>query len=278
MAGLLDSIKDLAKQQYAKGAPYREAVGGLLQGDMNKVNQALSKSELTPTDFAMSFAPLGITAFHGSPYNFEKFSLEKIGAGEGKQVKGYGSYLASSSPIAQQYAEANTGRAKALSGDIDKFPLSTQVDVYKLLNSKLPKSMKDARLEELSKKLSPEQTNFLKENINSGYMYKVDLPDDKLPYMLNLDLPLSKQSKEVQDILNKNNFNEIARSITNREPTGESLYRALGDNVNATNTLKNAGISGNSYLDIEAKRRGLNPTNYVVFDPSILNILEKNKL
>jgi hypothetical protein len=278
MAGLLDSIKDLAKQQYAKGAPYREAVGGLLEGDMNKVNQALSKSELTPTDFAMSFAPLGITAFHGSPYNFEKFSLEKIGAGEGKQVKGYGSYLASASPIAQQYAEANTGRAKALSGDIDKFPLSTQVDVYKLLNSKLPKSMKDARLEELSKKLSPEQTNFLKENINSGYMYKVDLPDDKLPYMLNLDLPLSKQSKEVQDILNKNNFNEIARSITNREPTGESLYRALGDNVNATNTLKNAGISGNSYLDIEAKRRGLNPTNYVVFDPSILNILEKNKL
>jgi hypothetical protein len=53
MAGLLDSIKDLAKQQYAKGAPYREAVGGLLQGDMNRVNQALSKSDLTPTDFAM---------------------------------------------------------------------------------------------------------------------------------------------------------------------------------------------------------------------------------
>jgi len=53
MAGLLDSIKDLAKQQYAKGAPYREAVGGLFQGDMNRVNQALSKSDLTPMDFAM---------------------------------------------------------------------------------------------------------------------------------------------------------------------------------------------------------------------------------
>jgi hypothetical protein len=53
MAGLLDSIKDLAKQQYAKGAPYREAVSGLFQGDMNRVNQALSKSDLTPIDFAM---------------------------------------------------------------------------------------------------------------------------------------------------------------------------------------------------------------------------------
>lgn len=44
MPGILDWITEKAKAQYAKGAPYREAVGGLLQGDMNKVNQALSKN------------------------------------------------------------------------------------------------------------------------------------------------------------------------------------------------------------------------------------------
>ena len=51
--GLLDWITEKAKAQYAKGEPYRQAASGLLQGDMNQVNQSLSKSDLTPTDFAM---------------------------------------------------------------------------------------------------------------------------------------------------------------------------------------------------------------------------------
>lgn len=281
MAGLLDYITEAAKSQYSKGAPYRNALSGLLSGDMSALQELNKPSPVMPNealDVAMTFAPMGITTFHGSPYNFEKFSLEKVGAGEGKQVKGHGSYLASAEPIAQQYAEANTGRARALAGDIDTFPLSTQVDVYKLLNSKLPQSMKQARFEELSKKLSTEQSNFLKDNLNSGYMYKVDLPDKKLPFMLNWDAPLTQQSNEVQQILSNNNFNNIAKSFTNKEPTGENLYHALGNNINAANILKNAGIAGNSYIDIEAKKRGLNPTNYVVFNPDILKILERNKL
>lgn len=60
MAGILDWVVESAKKQYAKGAPYREAVGGLLQGDMNKVNQALSKSDLTPMDFALMMGTSGI--------------------------------------------------------------------------------------------------------------------------------------------------------------------------------------------------------------------------
>jgi len=51
--GLLDWVTDKAKAQYAKGKPYRQAVGGLLQGDMNKVNESLAQSDLTPMDFAM---------------------------------------------------------------------------------------------------------------------------------------------------------------------------------------------------------------------------------
>jgi hypothetical protein len=66
MAGILDWIVESAKNQYAKGAPYREAASGLLQGDMNKVNQGLSKSDLTPLDFAMMLGtinPVGKTSF-----------------------------------------------------------------------------------------------------------------------------------------------------------------------------------------------------------------------
>jgi len=67
MAGLLDWITGAVKQQYAQGAPYREAIGGLLQGDPTKFGllaQEFNRKAQTPEgalDVALNFAPLGIT-------------------------------------------------------------------------------------------------------------------------------------------------------------------------------------------------------------------------
>lgn len=120
--GILDWITESAKKQYAKGEPYRQALGGLLQGDMNKVNQSLAKSDLTPTDVAMSFAPMGILSVkpvssyftenfseglgkvisspHGeiavlsnSPYSPRTHSVTKFVVDESKRNKGYGKEL-----------------------------------------------------------------------------------------------------------------------------------------------------------------------------------------
>lgn len=44
-----------------------------------------------------------IKAFHGSPHDFEKFSLEKIGTGEGAQAYGHGLYFAENEGVAQAY-------------------------------------------------------------------------------------------------------------------------------------------------------------------------------
>jgi len=60
IASLIKALKDTAVAQYDKGAPYRQALASAIRGDMSGVNQALSQSELTPTDFAMSFAPMGM--------------------------------------------------------------------------------------------------------------------------------------------------------------------------------------------------------------------------
>jgi hypothetical protein len=57
IASLIKALKDKAVAQYDKGAPYRDALVSALRGDTGGVNQALSKSELTPVDVAMSFAP-----------------------------------------------------------------------------------------------------------------------------------------------------------------------------------------------------------------------------
>ncbi len=67
MAGLLDWITGAVKQQYAQGAPYREAVSGLLQGDPTKFGllaQEFNRKAQTPEgalDVALNFAPLGVT-------------------------------------------------------------------------------------------------------------------------------------------------------------------------------------------------------------------------
>jgi hypothetical protein len=50
---LVKALKDMAVTQYGKGAPYRDALASALKGDMAGVNQSLSKSDLTPMDFAM---------------------------------------------------------------------------------------------------------------------------------------------------------------------------------------------------------------------------------
>lgn len=65
--GLLDWITESAKSQYAKGAPYREAIGGLLQGDPTKFGflaKEFNRKAQTPEgalDVALNFAPLGVT-------------------------------------------------------------------------------------------------------------------------------------------------------------------------------------------------------------------------
>lgn len=67
MAGLLDWITGAVKQQYAQGAPYREAISGLLQGDPTKFGllaQEFNRKAQTPEgalDVALNFAPLGVT-------------------------------------------------------------------------------------------------------------------------------------------------------------------------------------------------------------------------
>lgn len=56
-----------------------------------------------------AFNPNKQTVYHGSPYDFEKFSNEAIGTGEGAQAHGYGHYAAKNKNVAERYAETISG-------------------------------------------------------------------------------------------------------------------------------------------------------------------------
>ena len=47
----------------------------------------------------------GITAYHGSPHDFDKFSLDHIGKGEGAQAYGHGLYFAENEGVAKSYRD-----------------------------------------------------------------------------------------------------------------------------------------------------------------------------
>jgi hypothetical protein len=63
-------------------------------------------------------APRGIRAFHGSPYHFDKFRLDKIGTGEGAQAYGRGLYFAGAEPTAMAYRD-ELRAMKNLQSDFD---------------------------------------------------------------------------------------------------------------------------------------------------------------
>jgi len=47
----------------------------------------------------------GITAYHGSPHDFDKFDISKIGTGEGAQAYGHGLYFAENEGVAKSYRD-----------------------------------------------------------------------------------------------------------------------------------------------------------------------------
>lgn len=89
------------KYNYPYGAPQREIeadqhfklgeqfLGGV--GNIAKVGKAVIP---------------GIKAYHGSPHDFDRFDLSKIGTGEGAQAYGHGLYFAEKEGVAQVYREA----------------------------------------------------------------------------------------------------------------------------------------------------------------------------
>lgn len=70
-------------------------------------------------------------AYHGSPHDFDKFSMDKIGTGEGAQAYGHGLYFAEKPEVARDYRDALSGprgrfaampKFKALDGEPKYIP------------------------------------------------------------------------------------------------------------------------------------------------------------
>jgi hypothetical protein len=156
-----------------------------------------------------SIRPMDV--WHGSPYGpFNKFDPSKARTGEGNASYGEGAYLAQARGTGESYREMLSA-GKQTGGLLSSGKMSDQIAANTLEMYKTPSKA----IEALKSGLTPNLTNEARQatndaidalkniNQNSGFLYKVDLPDEAIPKMLDWDKPLSQQTPEVRQALEK---------------------------------------------------------------------------
>jgi hypothetical protein len=304
---LVKALKDMAVTQYGKGAPYRNALASALKGDMGGLQELNQPSPVMPNealDVAMTFAPMGITAYHGSPYKFDKFDPAKIGTGEGAQAYGHGLYFAENPQVAKSYQDAlgtqKTSISQMASDNLSNYNIapSNIKNLYQVATDKtipIERAATVIKNANISLRSAPDEVlkNLISDfrEQSKGALYTVDIADKAIPKMLDWDKPLSQQNSIVKKAwtnFTKENPQYLNAKLTGgqyKNPTGQDFHNAIFEESPsmgiesrklAADFLKKQGLTGIRYLDQGSRGVEKGTNNYVVFDPNTVKILERN--
>ena len=243
-------------------------------------------------DLAGGFSDAGfagtIKAFHGSPHDFPKFDMSKIGTGEGAQAYGSGLYFAEAEPTAQSY--------KASTSDLKDWPIKGEnpgwrvpswvgktiassprgIDdmladfTNRVAQAKAEKHWNVGGLQDIVDALTAVKAGKA-ELQKPGHMYEVDINADP-EHFLDWDKPLSEQHPKVKEALQSLGIEgdkteggtfagqkvelaprtgaDIVQSLTRNAPRNFGTPGVGGYNPSyATQALREAGIPEIKYLD-----------------------------
>lgn len=266
-----------------EGSQQHEMVGGLISPAMPYLLRAGAKS--------MQNVPIGnMIAYHGTPHEIQgAFDLKKVGTGEGAQAYGHGMYFAESPKVAETYA-------LEVPKNISKDAYSAENIAKRLFNGGFDENYVTNRIKSVLPNANDEIITKAIENAKTGKvggnLYKVDIPDAYIPTMMDYDKPLGQQNTIVKKALN-----EIKKQITPemKMELGGDMNLLFGKDITPVqflNTmeiihptggvgigekmLNELGVKGMRYLDATSRDAGKGTSNFVVFDPKEVKILEKN--
>jgi hypothetical protein len=261
MAGLLEYTKN---GQVTEPPLYR-FMRGNVQSFLNSIPDP---SKMTPEQqlaMGLNANPimglLGTTAYHGSPAIFDKFDINKLGSGEGSQIYGHGMYFAENPEVAKSYAKSSN----LYKVDIPDTKIPKMIDWDTSLQNQ-PEVLKTLGVGE--KEIN--RYNAIKKELNA------------MPGQYDIDIPKEKAMFDKHTALERE-LNDIGLHKTGQKYY-EDLIKKYGSAKNVSEELNKKGITGIKYLD--AHSRGILPrieerpltSNYVLFDPSEVKILEKGLL
>lgn len=257
--------------------------------------------------------PNPIKAYHGSPHDFDRFSIQKIGTGEGAQAYGHGLYFAESEDTARYYKDelqSAKRRTEPVMYNGQEVPMGTGlhpllVDVAErgkaATISDLERSIGFNRANDYAPDMAALQEHYLEKLrgidesklvVPKGRMYEVAIHADP-ESLLDWDKPLSEQSGRVRQALEavpshmRDKWKEtgawphvrgreLYQSVARANATPGAFPEILVPRpARASSALADAGVGGIKYLDQGSRTAGAGTSNYVMFDDALIEILRK---
>jgi len=326
--GLIPGVGDAAAKAVKAGARGLLDTAKRVEVDPDAMGSLLGNVRLKPSNAA---APPKIRAYQGTPHKFSserlvrmpdgstqyivgspdvlpdipagaevledfplgRMRMDKIGTGEGAQVRGRGLYSAEAEGVAKVYRDQlssmDTAAAQRVlnrfDGDVNKAILDTNEKFDRLeerfkagafegserryYDQRQIQSNKIMQLEQLA-----ETGQF-----PTGSMYEIDITADPNDF-LDYDLPLSQQpEKFASDINMISEVQKISKTDQFGEPASfgsflDALEKKAGPK-GAQQEFSDAGIPGIKYFDADSRSAGQGSRNYVVFDENLINIVKR---
>lgn len=163
----------------------------------------------------------GIKAYHGSPHDFERFDMSKIGTGEGAQAYGHGLYFADNEAVARAYRDAISGRIPA--GSVRAYPNQAHVAAAKsFIDSGYDK---DAAVRGIMQAygIQEDAAKLAVHSANPGRMYEVNINADPARF-LDWDKPKFQQSEQVKAALQGLGVDTSPQQVWTVEPTKNGKF------------------------------------------------------
>ena len=232
-----------------------------------------------------------IRAYHGSPYDFDRFDASKIGTGEGAQTFGYGHYLAGNEDVGRYYRDSLSRRVvQTPDGEVpfpewlsDNMLRENGLDHYRthwrdtLIPSQAAKGADTSKFTADLRAMDALAAGMPMKS--SGRMYEVEIgyPEQAL---LDLETPLDQQphilpfaEKAIGKIPDTGLRHDAMGLVEDPEISkGKDVYGILeayappgGGAAFASSALLDAGVPGLRYLDAGSRRAGQGTRNYVMF-------------
>jgi hypothetical protein len=242
-----------------------------------------------------TIAARGIRAFHGSPHDFDRFRMDRIGTGEGAQAYGHGLYFAENEGVARGYRDSLSGRVNPYDmRALDPDPAWIEA-ARSMWRTHSPEQIRDVlRQAYRSQPPTDAQLDVVMQAANPGRMYEVSLNVDP-NRLLDWDAPLSQQPQPVRDVYERGALRgvlDLASVGRSRgDIPGADLHNLTGvmeamkqgwsggsntvPQIEAARVLRDAGIPGIRYLDQGSRGAGQGTRNYVITDEDRIEILRK---
>lgn len=240
---------------------------------------------------------LALNVYHGTPHEIKGgFDINKVGTGEGAQAYGHGMYFGEARGTGEMYrdtlgfagAKDKTGEVYGKDGISFFFENALEKSGIPLGAAKSQAQMwadKFVKGEPINNPIANQVIESKGLQVNKiGNLYKADIPDAAIPMMLDYDSPIKNQPQLYEIVRQSITDPDIRKTFEfNAEKgiTGANVYKNYIDGKTDAERSANAaklGITGIRYLDEGSRAAGKGTSNYVVFDPSTVKILEKNDI